>query len=45
MTGSSGHTCRDAEDVRMDSGSSGTEYDSTQLNSSVGQWSRPFLKV
>ena len=39
-TGSSGRTCLDAEDVRLDSRSSGTEYDSTQLNSIVGQWSR-----
>ena len=39
-TGSLGCTCLDAEDVRLDSGSSGTEYDSTQLNSIVGQWRR-----
>ena len=32
-TGSSDRTCLDAEDVRLDSRSSGTEYDSTQLNS------------
>ena len=38
-TGSSGRTCLDAEDVRLDSPSSGTDYNSTQLNSNVGQWS------